>query len=164
MTVVDLAERLDGIRVRVRAPGTEIEAELRQRTGITLSFGESVYEFIDELALERALAGIARLLWAGWQRRYRAAIEETNLNIDADDMRDWNFFTDRAKVEAAGESSDERITITAVGMEDFSVHIEPGTVREISEDQFSAGAAEAATKLIQDFQVKVDELKKRYYE
>jgi hypothetical protein len=142
----------------------EIEAELRQRTDISLSFGESVYEFVDESALERALAGIARLLWVGWQRQYRAAIEETDLNIDADDLRDSNFFADRAKVEAIGESGDERIRISALGMENFSVHVKPGTVREISDDQFSASASEAATKLVQDFQVKVDELKKRYYE
>jgi hypothetical protein len=155
---------LDGIRVRVRAPGADVEAELRQRTGITLSFGESVYDFINESALERVLASLARLLWAGWQRQYRAAIEETDLNIDADDLRDSNFFADRAKVEAFGASSDKRITITAVGMENFSVQIAPGTVREVPEDRFAANAADAATKVIQDFQAKVDELKKRYYE
>ncbi|WP_244223578.1 hypothetical protein [Amycolatopsis circi] len=161
---MDLAERLDGIRVRVQAPGTEIEAELRRRTDIAVSFGESVYEFIDESALENALASIARLLWAGWQRQYRAAIDETELNIDADDLRDSNFFADRAQVEAVGRSSDERITISAIGMENFSVHVKPGTVREVPEEQFAAGASEAAAKLIQDFQSQVDELKKRYYE
>ncbi|NBH11312.1 hypothetical protein [Amycolatopsis sp. SID8362] len=160
----DLAERLDSIRVHVRAPGTEIEAEFRRRTGITLSFGESVYDFIGESALERALAATARLLWVGWQRQYRTAIEETNLNIDADDLRDSNFFADRAKVEAVGASSDERITISTVGMENFSVHIVPGTIREIPEDEFAASASEAATKVIEAFQAKVDELKKRYYE
>lgn len=162
--MADLAEKLDGIRVHVRAPGTEIEAELRQRTGITLSFGESVYGFINESALERVLASTARLLWAGWQRQYRAAIDETGLNIDIDDLRDSNFFADRAKVEAIGESNDNRIMITAIGMENFSVHIKPGTVREISEDQFAASASEVAMKLIWDFQFKVDDLKKRYYE
>ncbi|MYW91154.1 hypothetical protein G3I59_11185 [Amycolatopsis rubida] len=162
--MVDLAETLDDIRVRVRAPGSDIEAELRRRTDITLSFGESVYEFIDEPALERVLAGIARLLWAGWQRQYRAAIDETDLNIDADDARDSNFFADRAQVEAIGGSADERITISAAGMADFSVRVKPGTVREIPEDQFSASVSEAAAKLIQDFQLKVDDLKKRYYE
>ena len=162
--MADLAEKLDGIRVHVRAPGTEIEAELRQRTGITLSFGESVYDFIDESALERVLASTARLLWAGWQRQYRAAIDETDLNIDVDDLRDSNFFSDRSKLEAIGESNDNRIMITAIGMENFSVHIKPGTLREVSEDQFAASASEAATKLIRDFQLKVDDLKKRYYE
>ncbi|QWF79450.1 hypothetical protein HUW46_02858 [Amycolatopsis sp. CA-230715] len=162
--MVDLAERLGQIRVRVRAPGTEIEAELRGRTGISLSFEESVYEFIDESALERALASIARLLWAGWRRQYLSAIDETSLSIDANDFRDSNFIADRARIEAIGTSSDERIVITTVGMENFAVHIEPGTVREVPEDQFATKASAAATKLIQDFQAKVSELKKRYYE
>lgn len=162
--MADLAERLDGIRVRVRASGAEIEAELRRRNEITLSFGESVYDFIDESALERALAGLARLLWAGWQRQYRAAIDETDLNIDIDDVRDSNFFADRARVEAVGESSDGRIIISTVGMDIFSVHVGSGTVREISEDQLSASVSEAAARLINGFQAKVDELKKRYYE
>ncbi|MBN9745993.1 hypothetical protein DMP23_33760 [Amycolatopsis sp. A1MSW2902] len=160
----DLAERLDGIQVRVRAPGAEIEAELRRRTDITVSFGESVYDFIDESALETALASLARLLWAGWQRQYRAAIDETGLNIDVDDLRDSHFFTDRANVEAVGASAGERVAISAVGMENFSVAIKPGTVREIPEDQFSVDVSVAAAKLIQDFQDQVDELKKRYYE
>ena len=162
--MADLAERLDGIRVRVRAPGADIEAELRQRTTITLWFGESVYEFVSEPALEQALAGLARLLWAGWQRHYRAAIDETDLNIEIDDLRDSNFFSERAQVAAVGASVDERIRVSAVGMENFSVRIEPGTVRDITEDEFTAGAAEAATRVIEDFQAKVDELKKRYYE
>lgn len=72
-----LADRLDGIRVRVRAPGADIEAELRNRTDITITFGESVYEFADERGLERSLAALARLVYAGWLRQYRAAIDES---------------------------------------------------------------------------------------
>jgi hypothetical protein len=158
-----LADRLDNIRVQVRAPGGGIEAELRDRTNISLSFEESVYEFISETALENSLSSIARLLWTGWQRQYRAAIDETGLNIDADDQHDLNFFAERDGIQATGRSSDERVTISAVGMENFSVQIKPGTVREISEDQFTADAMEAATKLIREFQEKVDELKERYF-
>jgi hypothetical protein len=54
-----LAGRLDAIRVRVRAPGVDIGAELRDRTDITITFGESVYDFADERGLERALAALA---------------------------------------------------------------------------------------------------------
>ncbi|WP_405164382.1 hypothetical protein OG203_04490 [Nocardia sp. NBC_01499] len=129
-----------------------------------MSFGESAYAFVDDSRLERALTAIARLLWVGWQRQYRRAIEYTDLHIDADDQHDLNFFAERAEIEAIGESSDERITISAIGMENFSVRIEPGTVREISEAEFRASAAEAATKLIEDFLTKVAELKKRYYD
>ncbi|MQA10151.1 MAG: hypothetical protein GEU98_16675 [Pseudonocardiaceae bacterium] len=158
-----LADRLDGIRVHVRAPGADIEAELRNRTNITLSFGESVYDFASESALESALTSIARLLWTGWQCQYRAAIDETDLNIDPDDQHDLNFFAERDEIEATVESSDGRIRISAVGMENFSVRITPGTVREISEGEFTANVTEASTKLIQEYQDKVNELKKRYY-
>ncbi|GLY36604.1 hypothetical protein Amsp01_026280 [Amycolatopsis sp. NBRC 101858] len=61
-------------------------------------------------------------------------------------------------------SDDERITITTVGMTSFSVRILPGTVREVPEDHFAAGASAAATRLIEDFRDKVSGLKKRYYE
>ncbi|WP_020499007.1 hypothetical protein [Sciscionella marina] len=161
--MVDLAERLDDIRVHARAPGTEIEAELRDRGAVKLTFGESIYDFISESALESALVGIARMLWTGWQRQYQLAIDETDLNIDANDRHDLNFFAERDEIESTGTSGDERISISAVGMQNFSVRVKPGTVREISEDEFSAGAAEAATRLVQDYQDKVDELKKRYF-
>ncbi|MFI6170778.1 hypothetical protein ACIBCN_28615 [Nocardia sp. NPDC051052] len=159
----DLAARLDNIQVRVRAPGTEIEAELSQRTNIALFFGDSAYAFVDEPMLEQALTSIAKLLWVGWQRHYRRVIEYTNLIIDAANSPDMKFFADRDKTEAVGASSDQRITISTIGMRNFSVRIESGTVRELTESQFSRSAAEAATLLIQDYQAKVQELKQRYY-
>ncbi|WP_199856676.1 hypothetical protein [Nocardia suismassiliense] len=159
----DLAARLDNIQVRVRAPGTEIEAELSRRTNIALFFGDGAYAFVDEPMLEQALASIAKLLWVGWQRQYRRALEYTNLTIDAVNSVDIKFFADRDKTEAVGASSDQRMTFLTIGMRSFSVHIEPGTVREITESQFSRSAAEAATLLIEDYQAKVQELKQRYY-
>ncbi|WP_232376532.1 hypothetical protein [Amycolatopsis aidingensis] len=110
----ELAERLDNIRVRVSAPGTDIEAELRNRTEFTLSFGESVYEFIDERALERALASLARLLYAGWQRQYREAISDTALNIDPEDQHDLDFRDEsRAASPAMAESRCRRSVWTS---------------------------------------------------
>lgn len=159
----NLAERLDNIRVRVRAPGTEIEAELSRRTNIELFFEDSAYAAADEPMLEQELASIAKLLWVGWQQQYRRAIEYTNLIVDAVNSTDLDFFADRDKTEAAGTSSDHRITISTIGMRNFSVHIKPGTIREITQSQFGRSAAEAATLLIQDYQAKVQELKQRYY-
>src|SRR2546426_11269946 len=102
--MAQLAERLDNIRVHARVPGAEIEAELRDRTDITVEFGESVYEFVSETALEYALSGLLRSLWDGWQRQYRVAIDETSLNIDPDDQYDLNFLADRKATEAVGQS------------------------------------------------------------
>ncbi|MFI6044710.1 hypothetical protein ACIA8C_23990 [Nocardia sp. NPDC051321] len=158
----DLAERLDNIRIRVRAPGTEVEAEFTRRTDFALFFEEGAYAFVDEAILERTLTSIAKLLWVQWQRQYRRAIEDTDLIIDAVDSADINFFAERDEIEAVGVSSDHRITISTTGLRDFSVHIKPGTVRELTERRFSISAAAAAKRLLQDYQEKVEEVKQRY--
>ena len=158
-----LAERLDSIHVRVRAPGTEIEAELRNGTDITISFGEGVYEFLNESGLERHLASLARLLYAAWLRQYRAAIDDSALDIAPHDDRDHEFLRERSQLESAGASGDGRITFSAVGMRDISVRIVPGTVWQLTEDQFAARTKEAVALLVQDYRAKVRQLKIRYY-
>jgi hypothetical protein len=158
-----LADRLDSIHVRVRAPGTEIEAELRNGTDITISFGESVYEFLNESGLERHLAGLARLLYAAWLREYRAAIDDSALDIAPEDERDHAFLSERSQIESSGASSDGRITFFAVGMQDISVRIVPGTVWKLTEDQFATRTKEAVTILVQDYRAKVRQLKIRHY-
>ena len=158
-----LAERLNNIRVRVRMPGTEIEAELSARNNITISFGESVYQFVSERFLEGALASLARLLFTGWLREYRAAIADTELNIDPNDQHDLNFRDARKEIESTGESSDGRVWLSAVGMNDFTARITRGTVRELREREFVARVREAAAALIEDYRAQVRELKKRHY-
>ncbi|HEV8558278.1 MAG TPA: hypothetical protein VGR06_18045 [Actinophytocola sp.] len=158
-----LADRLDAISVRVRVPGTEIMAELRHRTDVTISFGESVYEFLDERGLERFLVSLARMLYAAWLREYRAAIADSALDVEPHDQRDHDFFDARSKIEASGSSAGGRIAFSAKGMQDMSAKIAPGTLRELTETQFTARAKEAVTALIQDHLAKVRELKTRFY-
>jgi hypothetical protein len=158
-----LAERLDAIRVRVRLPGVDIEAELRDRTDVRISFGESVYDFLTENRLEYYLAGLARLLYAAWLRQYWAAINDSSLDVDPHDQQDYEFLDARAAIESGGASTDGRVVITAVGMREIEVRIAPGTVRQLAEDQFSARTAEAVAALIQDHLSRVRELKMRFY-
>lgn len=160
--MTSLADRLAAIHVTANVSGGDITAELR-RQGVRVSFEEGVYDFAGESALAGSLERLAKLLWAGWQRQYRAAIDETDLIIDADDQHDLNFFADRSAVTAQGVSADGRITISTIGMESFSVQIQPGTVRAVPESSFRAGAEQAAVALIRDYRDKVNELKKRYY-
>jgi hypothetical protein len=158
-----LADRLNSIRVRVRVPGTEIEAELRNRTDVTISFGESVYEFLDERGLKRSLASLARLLYAAWLREYRAAIEDSALDVAPHDQRDYDFLDARSEIESSGASGDGRIKFSAVGMQDLTVEIVPGTVRELTENQFAVRTKEAVTILIQNYMAKVRDLRIRFY-
>jgi ribosomal protein L29 len=159
----ELADRLDAIAVRAQVPGIEIVAELRDRTDVTISFGEAVYEFISEVRLENYLGSLARLLYAGWLRQYRAAIDDSALDVDPHDQRDHDFLDARAEIESTGASSDGRITFSAVGMQDMSVDIAAGTLRELTEEQFSERAKEAVAVLIQDHLSKVRELKRQFY-
>lgn len=161
--MAELAQRLDSIRVRVNAPGADIEAELRNRSEFILTFGEGVYEFIDERVLARALENLARLLYAGWQREYRAAIAETHLNVDPEDQYDFNFQEELQAVESCGESDDSRVTLSAIGMDEFTAQLKGGTVRELTEEEFSDRVGQAATLLLEDYQAQATELKMRYY-
>jgi hypothetical protein len=158
-----LADRLDGIRVRVQVPGTEIRAELRNRNDVSIWFGESVYEFLDERGLEGYLVSLARLLYAAWLREYRAAIAASTLDVDPHDERDYEFLEARAKIESSGSSAGGRIAFAATGMQNMSATITRGTLRELTENQFTARAKEAVTALIQDHLAKVRELKTRFY-
>ena len=159
----ELADRLDGIRVRVRLPGTEIEAELRHRTDVTISFGEGVYAFLAEAQLPNLLANLARLLYAGWLRQYRAAMDDSRIDIAPRDQRDRDFLDARSEIESAGRSGDGRIGFAAVGMRDVAATIAPGTLRELTERQFIGRTKEAVTMLIQDHLAQVRQLKLRFY-
>jgi hypothetical protein len=159
-----LAERLDAIRVHVKVPGADIEAELRGRTDVTLSFGRSVYEWLNEANLERFLAALARLLYVEWTRQYRAALSEPFRDAGtAESQRDRDFLAERDTLEAGGTSTDGRITVSATGMHNFSVRITRGSLRELSEREFVAGTREAVVSFLDDQRAKVRELKLRYF-
>jgi predicted RNA-binding protein len=158
-----LAERLDGIEVHARVPGIEIEAVLRNRSDVTISFGEAVYEFISEVRLENYLASLARLVYAGWLRQYREAIDDSTLDVTPVDQRDHDFIEARSEIESSGASSDGRISFAAVGMQEITATIQPGTLRELTEEQFTDRAKEAVAALIRDYLGKVRELKLQFY-
>jgi hypothetical protein len=159
-----LADRLDSLRLRVQAPGSEIYADLRNRKDVSISFGESVYEWITEPILERQLASMARLLYAQWVRKYRAELSDSFLNaIGPESQNDCDFLTARSEMESNGSSCDGRICISTVGMQNVEVHIVPGTLRELDEYEFAGRVTDAVHALADDYQAKIRELKLRYF-
>lgn len=56
-----------------------------------------------------------------------------------------------------------RTRFSAVGMRDATVQIVPGTVRELTEDQFTVRTKEAVTILLQNYLAKVRDLRIRFY-
>jgi hypothetical protein len=159
-----LGERLDNIHLRVRVPGTDINAELRNRRDISISFGPDVYPWLNERHLEHYLANLARLLYVAWVREYRAALSDSFRDAGYPEFqRDRDFLAARDEMESQGESADGRLTISAVGMQNVQVRIAKGTLRELSEHQFVACAKEAINALADDHMTKIRALKLRFF-
>jgi hypothetical protein len=163
-----LAERLENMRVRVHVPGAGLEGELRGRTGVRISFEPGTYEFRTERDLERHLASLARLLWAGRMKEYYAALSEAlGEQISGESppisLRDQEYDGARDALVAEGRSADGRIYVSVRGMRDWTVRIAENTVRTLREDQFVAAVGEAAAALIQDQFAKIRRLKDEIY-
>jgi hypothetical protein len=159
-----LADRLDSIRLRVQAPGCEVYADLRNRKDVSISFGESVYEWMKESTLERSLATMGRLLFVEWVRRYRAELSDSFLAASrTETQNDRDFIAARAAMESTGRSQDGRVTFSVVGMQNLEVHIVRGTVRDLTESEFVARVHEAVQDLTTSYQSNVRELKLRFF-
>ena len=158
-----LAERLDRIHIRVRVPGMEIYGALRDRQCAEISFGEDTYSWMAESRLEQALAVVARLLAAGWGREYHQAMHESGLEVTLPpDLRNDDYERARAELTATGTSADGLVRISAVNLQDFTVHIPRGTIREVPEQEFVASAGEAATAFLADHMAQIQQLQHRY--
>lgn len=158
-----LADRLDGIRTRVRVPGTEIHAELSNRTRIDVSFGDGTYEWLHEGDLQYHLATLARLLVAAWMREYRAALTDNELLLrPPEELRNRDYERACDELAAGGASADGRVTVSAVGLRDFAVRIVPGTLRELTEQQFRSCVREATTAFLADHMTRIQLLKIRH--
>jgi hypothetical protein len=163
--VTSLGDRLDTIHLTVRVPGTDIEAELRNRSDVTISLGDGGYQWIAERDLEHHMASLARLLYTAWVRAYHAALPDAFLSAmnASPDQRDRDFLAARAQLREHGTSRDGRIAISATDMHDITVRITPGTLRSLPEAQFVADTREAVAALLADRRAKVRELKLRYF-
>ena len=158
-----LAERLDRIHLRVRVPGMEIYGELRDRRRIEISFGEDTYSWMSESRLEQALAVLARLLTAGWGQEYHQAMRNSGLEVSlSPELRNEDYEQARAELTATGTSADGLVSISAVNLQDFTVRIPRGTIREVPEPKFVTSANEAAAAFLADHMAKILELQHRY--
>jgi hypothetical protein len=155
-----LAERLDRIHLRVRVPGVEIYGELTDRRRIAVSFGEDTYASQSEARLEQALAVVARLLTAGWGQEYHRALRGSGLAVSPE-LRNDTFERARAELVATGVSADGLVSISAVNLRDFSVHVRRGTVSRVPERMFVAAVNEAAAAFLADHLAKIRELQHR---
>ena len=163
-----LSSRLDSMRIRASVGGGNIVGELRDRTNVHLSFASGSYRRYNEWELERQLANLARLLWAGRMKEYYVAVSEAfgeSITREPGPVspRDTDYFSARDELVAEGRSVDDRIYLAVRGMQTWTVHIADGTVRTLDEYEFATQVREAAAELIRDQFRKIRALKDRYY-
>jgi hypothetical protein len=144
-----IAERLDGLRVRACIGG--VTAELVGRATVHIGFAPGVFRSLDERALERRLAALARLLWAGRMRDYFAAVSEAfgesvTREPPAVGRRDVEYVAARDRIVACGRSRDGGVAVRVLGMREWRVEVAPG----LDEEALKRAVTEAAEALIAD--------------
>jgi hypothetical protein len=154
------------MRVWANTPDGTASAELVGHE-LALSFAPGAYYRSDERALERAGEQLCRVLWKGYAQQFNELITRSggtamNLQTAAHPL-DMEFAQRLAQIRAHGSSPDGRVTIEAIGMRDWTVHIADGTVAALSEEEFAAAAGHAARSLIEDQLIKVALLKHDIY-
>ncbi|MBV1851619.1 hypothetical protein [Catellatospora tritici] len=164
----ELADRLDGLRMSVRAPNGEITVELTGRHELRLAFAPGYYDRASEHDLEPQLTAVCRLLWVARIREVEAAVSEsggwTVRASSAQSPAAQAYYQGLEAIEARGASADGSVEVVATrGMREWGVRITAGTLRRLKEAEFAVCAAEAADSLIRDQLDKVRRLRLEVY-
>lgn len=165
----ELADRLDGMRLRVSTPDGDITADLWERDRLSLAFRKGVYGHLyDEVGLGRRLAVLAQLLWVARTREYwRIYRDVTGDDEVGEDQpageRDHAWRTERDELVVTGSSLHGHVTVRAVGMRQWEVGIRRGTVQDLDEQQFSTAVGEAAGELIRHQFAEIAALSGKHY-
>ena len=164
----ELADRVDGMRVRVTTADGGITAELHDRDQLALTFREGLYPLFDDGELERRLATVATQLWAARTREYWRIFGDVTGDYSTGEdkpvtARDTEWRAERDELEATGSSADGRVTVRVAGLRRWQVTLRPGTVRALDEGQFALAVGEAAGGVIRDQFTKLAELSGKHY-
>ncbi|NUO57361.1 MAG: hypothetical protein HOV71_00815 [Hamadaea sp.] len=158
-----VSERLDRMVVTASTPDGAIAAELFDRDQVRLSFPGG-YRWLDESRLPGQLEALARVLWARRMREYFEIMsEDEDVPITAEPepvtAGQWEFVERRAQIVARGESPDGRIAVSVRGMQEWTVRVQPGTLREYAEEEFAEAIRSVVTRLLDDQFRQITELK-----
>lgn len=163
-----LSDRLDGLQVRASSPNGKVTAELNGRADVRVTFAPRAYVRYDEAGLASDLTKVAAQLMAARTRLYHEAVSEAfqmPLRREPPPLspRDREYDAARDDLLVEGRSSDGRIRITTRGLRSWRVRIAEGTLSRLTEQQFSAGVAEAACGLIEQQMSRIRGLKHHVY-
>lgn len=148
-------EHLEGLTAEAETPDGTAFARLRGTHDIRVSFAPGYYAHTTEARLADKLVQLGRLLWVARMREYyrqKSNLLEREVRGEGRPRNERQAARREARdsIVATGRSDDGRVELSAVGLLNWSATIAPGTVRQLSEEQFTAACSQAAERLVED--------------
>jgi hypothetical protein len=161
----ELAKLLERIDVEVTSPDGQMTARVQGRVQLSLEFRGRAYGRYEDTDLARQLGQLATLAWIRYHRNYME-VEEAFLNhsVQEQDPEDLQFEREAEQLTVTGSSPGGWVTTTSRALISWTVRLEPGTQRELSQDQFVSEALAAAGETVGAYRAARARLLDQYYD
>jgi hypothetical protein len=169
----DFGERLRGMSATAASPDGQIRATISGDLSLRITFSRGTFEWYDERGLSRQLASLGINTWVAWERERREIYRRSqSLTVEeaeqerrsSDDSRRDNFAADLRELECETVSPSAVLRIRTIGMINWQVEIEPGSLQQFRERDFVNEITGAFAGLMQDRERKLILLKAEHFD
>lgn len=149
------AEMVERSEVTVTTPNEKVTATVRGQREVTIRFAPGFYATCSTATMRDNLQTAARQLFAAARRDHLEQLRattgrEVDSRPDPQTPRDRDYYARLAALAAEGESDDGLVSVTAIGQQNYVVHVTPGVFDRVPQERFEASCAEAADRLLAD--------------
>lgn len=158
-----MTDPLDSLRVTVVSPDSQIEAEFDRRFRVRLRFRPGALQRYNEFTLEHQLGQLSRLAFVAYQRRYRAAVEESGRVVNDWDPKRRAYREALMQIEATGVSDGGYVEVSCSGVDRWSARLHPGVLAQLPPDRLIAEIESAVAHAGEEYQHRSVLLKDEYF-
>lgn len=163
-----LAEAIERSVVSAHTPNEQVFGEVRGEREIRVWLAPGHYARVTTPTLQQELASLARLLFAAARRNNSRTFEQVTGRYLVDEPpiapKDVAYAEALRELAAEGVSDDGSVRVTAIGQQNYAVHIAPGTLDRLGQPQFQEACGQAANRLLADTERQAARLRWRIYE
>jgi hypothetical protein len=158
---------VDQLYASAATPDEKVTARLEGRSEVTVRLAPGYFHRASASDLEFQLTRLAKLLFVARMREYYRA-RSVAFDMDVRGEAPPTTEADRDFVEARGELVAEGgtgsvVELTCVGMEHWSVRVDPDELARLDEAGFCRAVSRAASELVADQMLKARALKNAIY-
>lgn len=154
--------------VTAASPSEKVFLKLRGTGWLDVTFDSGYYARASTVDMETQLTRAARLLFIERTRAMYAGLstevgERVEPGHDRLHRKAREYRERLDELTAQGASPGGDITLTGIGLGNFTVTVQPGTLDKLSEDEFRAAGAAAGVAFLDDYEDKIALLKYDVY-